>query len=372
MACGLAGRGARARPLQPSAGRTGAMKTFDAIVVGAGPAGATTALALSRRGRRVALVEKVAFPRRKVCGEFLSRAGWTVLDRIGIAHTLRDRAGPPVRSLGIVCGSNALRAPSRGEVVGWAIERHHLDPALRDAAAAAGAQVYQPCSVQRAGRVDGTWHVDIEGDAPARLIAPVLIDAHGSWERGPVNPQDAKASTLLGFKARFRNAALPVGHMPLVLFPGGYGGLVHLGANEVGFSFCIRRSVLSEARATFPGLSAGEAAYLHALKNTPALAAMLDGATREGAWVGAGPLRPGFREPAAEGIFRVGNAAGEAHPLVAEGICMAVEGGALLADVLCDWNGEGVNLPSIERAYRMRWRRTVASRIVAASAFERV
>ncbi|HTJ02570.1 MAG TPA: FAD-dependent oxidoreductase, partial [Methylovirgula sp.] len=45
---------------------------YDAIVIGAGPAGATSALALARRGWSVALIEKTLFPRRKVCGEFIS------------------------------------------------------------------------------------------------------------------------------------------------------------------------------------------------------------------------------------------------------------------------------------------------------------
>ncbi|WP_240705254.1 geranylgeranyl reductase family protein [Pacificoceanicola onchidii] len=46
----------------------GPSKRFDLIVVGAGPAGAAAANAASRRGARVALVDKRAFPRDKLCG----------------------------------------------------------------------------------------------------------------------------------------------------------------------------------------------------------------------------------------------------------------------------------------------------------------
>jgi hypothetical protein len=45
---------------------------FDAVVVGAGPAGSAAAILLARAGWSVALVERQRFPRRKVCGECIA------------------------------------------------------------------------------------------------------------------------------------------------------------------------------------------------------------------------------------------------------------------------------------------------------------
>ena len=42
---------------------------FDALIIGAGPAGSSAAILLATAGWSVALIEKQAFPRRKVCGE---------------------------------------------------------------------------------------------------------------------------------------------------------------------------------------------------------------------------------------------------------------------------------------------------------------
>ena len=49
------------------------MERFDAIVVGAGPAGSSAALELARAGMTVALLDSAAFPREKLCGGLLSR-----------------------------------------------------------------------------------------------------------------------------------------------------------------------------------------------------------------------------------------------------------------------------------------------------------
>ena len=57
---------------------------FDAVIVGAGPAGSTAAILLARAGWSVALVEKQRFPRRKVCGECLAASNLPLLDALGI------------------------------------------------------------------------------------------------------------------------------------------------------------------------------------------------------------------------------------------------------------------------------------------------
>jgi len=56
------------------------LTTYDAIVVGAGPAGSHVAYLLARTGRRVAILDKQRFPRDKVCGGGLSRKSIALLD----------------------------------------------------------------------------------------------------------------------------------------------------------------------------------------------------------------------------------------------------------------------------------------------------
>src|SRR5215470_20145604 len=56
----------------------------DVIVVGAGPAGSTTATHLARAGLDVLVLEKSVFPREKVCGDGLTPRGVKQLIDLGI------------------------------------------------------------------------------------------------------------------------------------------------------------------------------------------------------------------------------------------------------------------------------------------------
>ena len=58
---------------------------WDAIVVGAGPAGSATALLLARAGAKVLLLDRAKFPREKPCSEYLSPESTRVLQRLGAA-----------------------------------------------------------------------------------------------------------------------------------------------------------------------------------------------------------------------------------------------------------------------------------------------
>src|SRR3972149_10985897 len=86
------------------------MGSQDVVVIGAGPAGATAALILAPAGWSVAVVEKSPFPRRKVCGEFVSAAGIQLLHKLGIGGPFLALAGPAIRQVGLFAGSAILTA----------------------------------------------------------------------------------------------------------------------------------------------------------------------------------------------------------------------------------------------------------------------
>ena len=358
------------------------MRRYDAVVIGAGPGGSTTALVLARAGWSVALVEKARFPRRKVCGEFVSGPGWAVLEALGVARALEPRAGPEVTEVGLFADRVAVRAPmplARNTPAGRAVGRHILDPTLLECARGAGADIWQPWSAASVQPEGDGFAVELRQASPeAREVigASLVVAAHGSWEAGTLPTQhvsrDRAPARLIGFKARFEGARLAPGLMPLVLFPGGYGGLVHSDSASVSFSLCIRHEALKRCREKRPGVPAGAAILAHVCESVRPVREALEGARVEAAWLAAGPIRPGLRPCVRDGLFCVGNVAGEAHPLIAEGIGMALQSGALLGRLAAAADARAADptaRAAIAREYTTQWRRAFATRVRAAAFF---
>ena len=293
-------------------------------------------------------MEKTKFPRRKVCGELIAASGVEFLRTLGLGAELDAAAGPEVRTIALWSGDRAFEArmPTWHASAPYprALARETLDSLLLERARRHGARVSQAPDP------------DIE--------ARVLVDARGSWHKGP------GASDLLGFKAHFRDAELPPGTIALIPFCGGYAGLVDSGAGRATLACCVRRSTLEALRPR--GAAAGETLLAHLLNSSVALGRALRGAQREGSWLGAGPLRPGARSLYRDGVFAIGNAAGEAHPIVGEGIAMAMRSAALLCEPLSAALKSSYSPTALARAYRLAWWRAFGLRLHASLLFGRL
>jgi flavin-dependent dehydrogenase len=358
--------------------------TYDAVVIGAGPAGSTAALMLARAGWSVAVVEKAKFPRRKVCGEFISATSLPLLREIGVAEKFLQRAGPEVRRVGLFAQDTLLASampPTSGSGGRWgrALGREQLDLILLEAAVRAGASLWQPASVAdlRPGR-DGFAGSIATKSGSEEFFARVVIAAPGSWERNPWVIADTRAhkpSDLLAFKAHFADADLPGDLMPLLVFPGGYGGMVHSDGGRATLSCCIRRDMLQECRRRYPTQHAGDAVLQHIRVSCRGVHEATRRAHLGGVWLSAGPIRPGIRSCYSDGIFQIGNLAGEAHPIVAEGISMAMQSAWLLCrHLIASREGafSGGVLADVGRAYGTEWKTSFGGRIHAAAVFAHI
>jgi 2-polyprenyl-6-methoxyphenol hydroxylase-like FAD-dependent oxidoreductase len=350
---------------------------YDAIIVGAGVSGSTCAILLAQSGWTVALVEKQAFPRRKVCGECIAASNLVLLDALGIGEKFRAIAGAPLRRVAWCNGDTMIQAPLpqlAGSQYPWgrALGREHLDTLLLERARELGAAILQPCSVQSVDQFEGQHRcttIDPAGNALV-IEADTLIDAHGSWQRGPLRdhnpPRQPRASDLFAFKANFSSAQLPEGVLPVLAFAGGYGGMVQGDHELLTLACCIRRDRLHRCRQEHRGVAAGEAVQKFLEQEIRVVRETLRGAHREGAWLAVGPIRPRIRRARlATGMFAVGNAAGEAHPILGEGISMAMQSAFLLCERLAGHSSNRVD-------YATAWRRTFAPRIRLAALYAHI
>jgi 2-polyprenyl-6-methoxyphenol hydroxylase-like FAD-dependent oxidoreductase len=82
---------------------------WDAIVIGAGPAGALAARQLALVGLQTLLLDAKQFPREKVCGGYLNSRALEVLRQAGLTHLSADGCGSLVDQLELIRGHQRTR-----------------------------------------------------------------------------------------------------------------------------------------------------------------------------------------------------------------------------------------------------------------------
>ena len=359
---------------------------FDAVIVGAGPAGSAAAILLARAGWTVALVERQRFPRRKVCGECVAASNLPLLEALGVATDFAAAAGPELRRVTLMARDSAVTAdlPSAADERfqwGRALGRETLDTLLLAQARRSGAEILQPWSLQAIEGTAGAWQCEIrslEWGSRLQLHARVIIDAHGSWEdlpsARPLRRLARDAADLFAFKANFRESPLEAGLICVLALDGGYGGMVVADGGVATVACCIRRNRLNELRGAATGSNAGDAVEAWLKRQNHGVDQALQGAARDGPWLASGPLDPGVRVGPNDRWFRVGNAAGEAHPILGEGMSMALQSAALLCRSLLGDQPAARPPPGdrqavLQQQYATAWRQEFAPRLRLAAAF---
>jgi len=133
---------------------------WDAIVAGAGPAGAVAAHVLARGGRRILLVDDID-PAAPKIGEALPGAAVRLLHALGLPAPERDGPHAPIGGNLSSWGSSDLVATDfmcDPAGPGWRLDRRRFDTDLRSAAIHSGA-LYRSTLVERAERREPHWRV---------------------------------------------------------------------------------------------------------------------------------------------------------------------------------------------------------------------
>ncbi|GAC1547658.1 MAG: NAD(P)/FAD-dependent oxidoreductase [Vulcanimicrobiaceae bacterium] len=297
----------------------------DVVVVGGGPAGAACALGLVRRGLDVTIVERHAFPRRKVCGEYLNGGAVAALDALGVGERVRAMARPLAGIRLVPPHTAAIELPFPTPAL--ACERALLDDALLETARAAGATVVRGHAedlVRDGARVVGVSVRDEAGERRSiggRFV--VGADGAGSLVARKlglaVRPAGTKRFAVGGHYRGFGDLG---GLVEMYVGTGAYFAINPLDVERCNVMVVVRdRDLAAWSGAVDDGMR-GKAAALGRGRRSFA------GAVRLGPRVAVGPLAFDVSAPVASGCVLVGDAAGFLNPFTGQGVFLALRGAA--------------------------------------------
>jgi menaquinone-9 beta-reductase len=147
------------------------MPSHDVVIVGAAPAGSLAALVLARAGHRVALLDRAAFPRVKVCGNCINPGAWDIWKKLGLTESYaalphQTFTGFDIHVEGRMLYQHKFPSPQRGP---RAIPRDVLDDWLCREAQNAGAEFLPETTVTHVDAVNGIVQTT-RGEFSGRLV----------------------------------------------------------------------------------------------------------------------------------------------------------------------------------------------------------
>lgn len=298
---------------------------YDVVIVGGGPAGSTCARVLVRAGLRVAVIDRAAFPRVKLCAGWVTPGVWDALD---LAPDAYPRGLWPWRRCHVSFRGVQRTIAARG----YFIRRVELDAHLL---ARSGAEVIHH-RVDAIARDGDVWSID------GAYTAPILVGAGGThcpvaralfppWTEPPLAaleleyPGDARAIAA---------ARLGGDGEPELLLHDDLGGYAW---NVPKTDWLNVGSGSADPRRTRAAWAASRAHFERSGHVPAAHRAALDRAKGHSYQ----PFRASHLARCArpDGAYLAGDAVGLAHPITAEGILPAVISGRLLGEAIAAGRG---------------------------------
>ena len=303
-----------------------------AVVVGAGPGGASAALALAAAGATVELVEKSAWPRDKTCGDGISPLAIRELRSLGVIFE------PGLQLRGAIV-STAGGIDFRGDWPastpwGTIVERRSFDCALVDAAIRAGATFMPKTQVRAIASFDDSVAVTLTSDGSERqLRADVAIVADGANGGFAMQlgfpPYRSRVVAIRAYVTARRSLRAEYGLFYDRSVSPGYGWIFPVDEDRANVGVCVDEPTLARAGGDLRALLHR---WLH--ENRFARELFAENAALEHE---RGGIIPSGRAVRARGrVFLAGDSAGVADPFTAEGIYEAISSGRLVAQALTE------------------------------------
>lgn len=307
---------------------------FDVIISGAGPAGSVAATVLARGGARVLMVDRVRFPREKLCGDTMNPGTAAILRRLDL---FRPIGAVATRVDGmIVTGEHGVqvRCAYGGTDCGYALLRRDLDDLLLREAVCAGARfeertiVRGPLMDEDRGepRVRGVVLGGRDG-RDLRVPAAMVIAADGRRSRLALAvglTRHAPRPRRWAIGAYFSDVADVSSFGEMHVRKGRYVGIARVPSGLANVCAVVPRRSLDEQPLSV---------LLRQFARDPQLRDRFRSAMLEGPPVVLGPLATDAADAGMPGLLLAGDAAGFIDPMTGDGLRFAVRGGELAGEV---------------------------------------
>lgn len=319
---------------------------WDAVVVGAGPAGSATALLLARAGAKVLMLDRARFPREKPCSEYLSPESTRVLGRLDVLDAVAAAAPARLTGMKVVAPSGAA-VVGRFENFSYALPRTRFDTILRDAAESRGVEVREGVKVEELiyddGAVGGVMARETRGGNRDTYRARVVVGADGlrSVVARRLGGVRRIGPRRIAFTAHVADVAdvHDLGEMHV-------GRPGYIGFGPIGDGVTTVALVLPHREA-----SRGKRFFAE-LDRFPAARGRFDQRRIVRPVMVTGPFARWSRRAARPGAVLVGDAADFFDPFTGQGIYSALRGAELAAAAITDWLVTGASLQQYARARR--------------------
>lgn len=322
------------------------------IILGAGPAGTTAALALSKRGEKALLIDQSAFPRDKVCGDALS--GKVVLTLKRIDPQLVEELGAKPYSLGshgvvfIAPNGKELKVPFRRATdpenpPGYIVRRMDFDNWMFEKASAApGITTRTGCRLEKFRKEGKQWILSDKDEKNVFRTDLVIVadGAHSRFAKEIGGIQMEEEHFCAGLRGYYKNVGGldPLGYIELHFvkdFLPGYFWIFPLANGYANVGVGMRSDVAGKRKINL------KESMLQLIETYEPLRKRFEGATLEGPLRGYGlPLGSKKRPVSGDGFMLLGDAGSLIDPFTGEGIGNAMICGLKAAEVMVQCEGD--------------------------------
>ena len=336
--------------------------SYDVIIAGGGPAGASAAIHLARGGVRVLLIEQKKFPRPKLCGEFISPECQAHFEKLGVAEAMIS-SGPAWLDETVFYSSKGhhVAVPSTwfsGGRAAFGLSRAVMDEVLLRSAQNDGVVVLEGASITEP-LLDGESVVGVRVKTDGShhdFRAPITIDATGRARilSRKITHGNSKRPSLVAFKAHLKKTKVARGACEIYFYPGGYGGLSTVESETSNLCFIVSAEHVKRCS------SDPETVMHECVMQNRRAAHTLETAEVCSDWLSASWERFGRQRPSpAPGLLSIGDSAAFIDPFTGSGMLMALESGELVAHAIL----QSESHTSLETHYTGEYRRAFDSRL---------